>query len=166
MSDKLSTFLDLISWSEGTSTSPHTRNDGYDIIVGGIDSPNTFTDYSKHPFEDGGFVRVNSRLDSTASGRYQLLARYWRVYKVQLHLPDFSPASQDAVAIQQIRERHALPLIETGDIAGAISACSNIWASLPGNNYQQGGGHKMETLVSRYNAALAESPSEPGPVVV
>lgn len=29
-------FLDVIGFSEGTSTSPHTENDGYDIVVPGI----------------------------------------------------------------------------------------------------------------------------------
>ena len=28
-------------------------------------------------------------------------------------------------------------MIEDGDIAGAINACSNIWASLPDNGYGQ-----------------------------
>jgi muramidase (phage lysozyme) len=154
MDNKLKAFLDLIAWSEGTSTSPHTQNNGYDIIVGGIDSPNTLTDYSKHPFEDGGAVQVNDHLKSTAAGRYQLLARFWLVYKKQLNLPDFSPASQDIVALQQIRERHAIVMIEAGNIAGAISACSNIWASFPGNDYGQGG-HKVEALIAQYNSLLA-----------
>lgn len=35
-------FLDMLAWSEGTSISKHTRDDGYDVVVGGIDSPNTF----------------------------------------------------------------------------------------------------------------------------
>ena len=47
-------------------------------------------------------------------------------------LKDFSPKSQDAVALQQIKERGALPMIDRGDIRQAIDRCSNIWASLPG----------------------------------
>ena len=39
--------------------------------------------------------------------------------------------SQDAVALQQIKERGALPMIDRGDIRQAIDRCSNIWASLP-----------------------------------
>ena len=45
-------------------------------------------------------------------------------------LKDF-PKSQDAVALQQIKERGALPMIDRGDIRQAIDRCSNIWASLP-----------------------------------
>ena len=43
--------------------------------------------------------------------------------------------SQDAVALQQIKERGALPMIDRGDIRQAIDRCSNIWASLLGAGY-------------------------------
>ena len=36
------------------------------------------------------------------------------------------------MALQQIKERGALPMIDRGDIRQAIDRCSNIWASLPG----------------------------------
>ena len=48
-------------------------------------------------------------------------------YRKQLGLKDF-PKSQDAVALQQIKERGALPMIDRGDIRQAIDRCSNIWA--------------------------------------
>ena len=48
-------------------------------------------------------------------------------YRKQLGLKDFSPKSQDAVALQQIKERGALPMIDRGDIRQAIDRCSNIW---------------------------------------
>src|SRR5579863_9314951 len=87
----LVTFLDTIAYSEGTSTSPHSQNDGYDVIVTGVDGHHEFNDYSDHPFANGEppIVIRNSTppLMSTASGRYQLLARYWTVYKQQLGLP-------------------------------------------------------------------------------
>ena len=58
----------------------------------------------------------------------------------QLGLKDFSPKSQDAVALQQIKERGALPMIDRGDIRQAIDRCGrNIWASLPGAGYGQFG---------------------------
>ena len=38
----------------------------------------------------------------------------------------FPPKSQDAVALQQIKERGALPMIDRGDIRQAIDRCSNI----------------------------------------
>ena len=41
----------------------------------------------------------------------------------------------DAVALQQIKERGALPMIDRGDIRQAIDRCSNIWASPLGAGY-------------------------------
>jgi muramidase (phage lysozyme) len=154
-------FLDLIAWSEGTSTHPLTKNDGYDVIVTGVHGQAVFTDYTKHPFEDGGAVLVRSGpppLVSAAAGRYQILARFWRIYRAQLGLPDFSPESQDAVALQQIKERRAVAMLEDNDVAGAIKACSNIWASLPGNGYGQGG-HTMEALLDRYEIFTTDAQS-------
>lgn len=148
MSTRIKAFLNLIAWSEGTSTSPLTRNDGYDVIVTGVKGPSVFTDYSDHPFAHGGnvLVRETPRLVSTAAGRYQLLARYWNIYRVQLELHDYSPLAQDCVALQQMKERGVNDIV---DIGAAIHACSNIWASFPGNNYGQGG-HSIEKLISKY----------------
>ncbi|WP_341959155.1 glycoside hydrolase family 104 protein [Pseudomonas sp. RC10] len=143
-------FLDMLSFSEGTVTSRFTRDDGYDVIVGGLNSPNTFTSYADHP---GVLVTVNSKgLKSSAAGRYQLLQRWWPPYKKLLALKDFSPVNQDLVAIQQIRERGALHDVMVGNIAEAISKVSNIWASLPGAGYGQHE-HKLEDLIARYQAA-------------
>jgi muramidase (phage lysozyme) len=155
MDPRYKSFLDLIAWSEGTSTSPITANDGYDVIVTGMDGPSVFTDYSKHPFEDGGSVtvRINPTLISTAAGRYQLLARYWRAYKVQLSLPDYSPASQDAVALQQMKERDALTYLEADNPQQAIERCATIWASFPTNDYGQGG-KGMGDLLAKYWALM------------
>ena len=68
---------------------------------------------------------------------------------VQLGLKDFSPKSQDAVALQQIKERGALPMIDRGDIRQAIDRCSNIWASLPGAGYGQFE-HKADSLIAKF----------------
>ncbi|MDU5196777.1 glycoside hydrolase family 104 protein [Enterobacter sichuanensis] len=139
-------FLDMLAWSEGTDNGRQpTQNHGYDVIVGG----SLFTDYSDHPRK---LITLNPRLKSTAAGRYQLLARYWDAYRKQLGLNDFSPANQDAVAIQQIKERGALPLIDRGDIRQAIDRSSNIWASLPGAGYGQFE-HKADALIAKFKAA-------------
>lgn len=142
-------FLDLIAFSEGTSTSPITQNDGYDIIVSGIDGRHRFDDLSHHP---NMLVTVNDKgLKSTAAGRYQLLYRWWVPYRQLLKLPDFGEVSQDLVALQQIREQKALPYIDNGNIASAIMCCSNIWASFPGNLYGQRQ-HAMQVLLDKYKA--------------
>ena len=54
------------------------------------------------------------------------------IVRKQLGLKDFSPKSQDAVALQQIKERGALPMIDRGDIRQAIDRCSNIWGFTAG----------------------------------
>lgn len=151
-------FLDLIAYSEGTSTNPHTQHDGYDVIVGGVDGHHEFTDFTDHPFAAGrpAIVIRNGppQLTSTAAGRYQLLARFYTAYKKQLNLPDFSPVSQDRIALQQIRERQAIADILAGNIESAIQKCCTIWASFPGNNYGQGG-HSMAALVDHYQNQTA-----------
>lgn len=154
-SKNLTAFLDMLAYSEGTSTSPATKDRGYDVIVTGIDKkPEIFTDYSTHPFANGRKSKVinNKGLTSNASGRYQFMLRDWAHYKAQLKLPDFGPESQDKWAIQLIRERKALPLIEAGRFVEAVAAVRNLWASLPGSGYGQPE-HGIEKLVAAYKRA-------------
>ena len=122
-----------------------TRNHGYDVIVGG----ELFTDYIWSPSQT---CHAKPKLKSTGAGRYQLLSRWWDAYRKQLGLKDFSPKSQDAVALQQIKERGALPMIDRGDIRQAIDRCSNIWASLLGAGYGQFE-HKADSLIAKFKEA-------------
>lgn len=140
-------FLDLLAWSEGTDNGRQpTKDSGYDVIVGG----GLFTGYDDHPRKLIALPRLG--IKSTAAGRYQLLSRYWDAYRKQLKLADFSPLSQDLVALQQIRERRALDDIKAGRIADAIAKCRNIWASLPGAGYGQHE-HKVGDLLARFESA-------------
>lgn len=118
------------------------------------EKPEIFTDYSDHPFAHGRPAKVFNRRGekSTASGRYQQLYLFWPHYRKQLALPDFSPLSQDRLAIQLIRERGALDDIRAGRIERAISRCRNIWASLPGAGYGQRE-HSLEKLVTVWRTA-------------
>ncbi|QOU06813.1 glycoside hydrolase family 104 protein [Pseudomonas fluorescens] len=145
-------FLDMLAWSEGTSTSPATALDGYDVIVTGIDrKPEIFTDFSDHPFAKGRRSKViNSKgLTSNASGRYQQMLKDWPNYRTLLALPDFSPISQDLLALQHIRECRALPDVHAGRLETAIEKCRNIWASLPGAGYGQRE-HRLGDLIQQY----------------
>lgn len=140
-------FLDMLAWSEGTDhPRQRTRDQGYDVIVGGT----LFEGYADHPRKLVPLPKFG--IKSTAAGRYQLLSRYYDAYKRQLCLQDFSPESQDLIALQQIRERRALPDIQAGRIADAIDKCRNIWASLPGAGYGQHE-HKLDSLIAHYLAA-------------
>ena len=138
-------FLDMLAWSEGTDNGRQkTRNHGYDVIVGGelftdLRSPSQ-TCHAKPK------TQINRRRTLPAS------FRWWDAYRKQLGLKDFSPKSQDAVALQQIKERGALPMIDRGDIRQAIDRCSNIWASLPGAGYGQFE-HKADSLIAKFKEA-------------
>lgn len=140
-------FLDTIAWSEGTDKAGQpTKDSGYDVLVGG----GLFTGYADHPRKLIALSRLN--ISSTAAGRYQLLARYFDAYKKSLNLKDFSPLSQDLIALQQIRERKAIPMIAAGDFMQAVAACSNIWASFPGAGYGQHE-HKIDNLIAAFKRA-------------
>lgn len=148
-------FLDMIAHSEGTSTSPATQCEGYDVIVTGVDGkPEVFNDFRNHPFAYGRPSKViNSRgLKSSASGRYQFMLKDWAHYRDQLGLPDFGPEAQDKWALQLIRECRALPLIDAGRFDDAVAKCAHIWASLPGAGYGQ-----HENKLADLRAAYANS---------
>ena len=86
-----------------------TRNHGYDVIVSEylLITPITLANLSRWNW-----------LDQQAPDA--VLSRWWDAYRKQLGLKDFSPKSRDAVALQQIKERGALPMIDRGDIRQAI----------------------------------------------
>ena len=145
ISNNLNAFLTMIAESEGTEHIGNNR--GYDVIVGSTQlRPHLMTDYKDHPKI---VVDLGHGLKSSAAGRYQILSRYYSYYKNLLQLPDFSPESQDKIAIQLIKECKAIALINDGNIPGAIKACNHIWASLTGAGYGQHE-HDLDTLTDFY----------------
>jgi muramidase (phage lysozyme) len=133
-------FLDMIAYAEGAD---------YNTLFGG----GTFDSYADHPRKI--FKFTNSRgemLETSAAGRYQFLARTWDSLQRRLQLPDFSPDSQDAAALELIRERGALADVQAGRVQAAITKCAPIWASLPGAGYAQPE-RKLPTLIAQYQAA-------------
>jgi muramidase (phage lysozyme) len=136
ISTNLKAFLDTIATSELTAKLLLASDNGYNVLVGSTaDHPRLFSSYADHPRQLIDLPRLG--IKSTAAGRYQLLARYFDAYKQQLGLRDFSPASQDAIAVQQIRERKALVYVEAGRFDDAVARCASCWASLPGSTYGQ-----------------------------
>lgn len=128
----LDAFLAMVAHSEGTAA---IGDRGYNCLVGSTaKQPLTFGSYADHPRVK---VQLRSGLVSTAAGRYQILGRYFDAYRSQLNLPDFGPASQDAIALQMIREQRALDDVVAGHFDSAVAKCANIWASLPGAGYGQ-----------------------------
>ena len=116
-------FLDMLAWSEGMITDARNqkswlwRHCRRRAIYRLLRSPSQTCPLNP---------KLNQRAPDATS-----FSRWWDAYRKQLGLKDFSPKSQDAVALQQIKERGALPMIDRGDIRQAIDRCSNIWASLP-----------------------------------
>lgn len=143
VSKNLAAFLDMIAFSEGTA---NKGDDGYNVICGG----KLFSGYADHPRELVPLPRLN--IKSTAAGRYQILSKYFDHYKKQLGLNDFGKEAQDKIAIQLIRECHALDDIDAGRIDVAISKCRSRWASLPGSGYGQRE-NKLPDLLASFEAA-------------
>jgi len=128
----LAAFLDMLAASEIGPDLMEKTDDGYNVLAGATPNhPLTFSSYATHP------NILNTRCDSTASGRYQLLHRYYSPYCILLGLTDFSPISQDKIAIQQIKECHAIPDILAGNLQESIHLCNHLWASLFGSPYGQ-----------------------------
>lgn len=183
-SPQLAAFLDLIAQSEGTSNSPVSTDNGYDIIVSGIDGEHTFHDYSCHPFSTGRqpiIVRgsmpavpahtnpldpgkqipaapAREALLSTASGRYQITLPTWKYLSKRQIMRTFSPQNQDLGALIILDECGATRLIAAGKIEAAVTAASGAWASFPGNEYAQGG-HNMEWCIAVYTNHLTMAAS-------
>lgn len=138
MSVNLAAFLGMIAVSEGTARAP----DPYRVCFG---FKHTIADLSNHPAITGewkgeplDFLGPGYEgLISTAAGKYQITRHTWAALKTALNLLNFGPASQDAAATSLIRQKGALALVESGQIAAAIELCHPVWASLPGSSAGQ-----------------------------
>lgn len=147
-------FLDMLAWSEGTSTIK-ASDDGYNVIVGG----KLFSDYSAHPRVLVDLPRY--RIKSSAAGRYQFLAGTWdAIVKNYGFRGRFIPEAQDLAAIKLLTECKALPHIQAGRIEQAIAAAAPIWASLPGAGYGQRE-HALAKLLGIYETERAQESCEP-----
>lgn len=102
-------FLDMIARAEGSER--------YNILFGG----GTFQGYADHP------RRVIQ--GSSAAGRYQILQGTYDDAKRTIGVTDFTPNSQDQIAIWLIRRRDALSNVQQGNIAQAIEQLDETWTS-------------------------------------
>jgi lysozyme len=141
----INAFLYMIRSCEHRFPSDVVNDDCYEIFYGGT----RFADLSDHPVITGELAPVplpeamcraaglKSPCYSTAAGAYQFIRPTWQRLRNKLGLDDFSFASQDQAALELLRETGVVDLIEEGEIENAIRKASKIWASLPGNTYQQ-----------------------------
>ena len=96
-------FLDMLAWSEELDNGRQkTRNHGYDVIVGG----ELFTGLLRSPSQTC-HAKPKTQINRPCRTLPALLSCWWDAHRKQLGLKDFSPKSQDAVALQQIKERGA-----------------------------------------------------------
>lgn len=148
----ITAFLGMLQNSEGTASGadPYRVCYGYKHII---------QDMSDHPAVTGEWpgetlpdamcknAGFGPGCKSTAAGAYQIIRPSWLNVKNALGLPDFSPTSQDAAAVELIRRRGALEDVKAGRVADAINKCRNEWASLPGN-YAAQGQRTQDTLIA------------------
>lgn len=138
-------FLDMIAFSEGVAKGEA----GYQTLFGG----GQFESFADHPRKFFNFTNKRGEaLRTSAAGRYQFLSRTWDDLARRLQLPDFGPDSQDAAALELVRQRGATNDVRAGRINQAIAKCAPIWASLPGAGYAQHE-NKLTSLVAQYQAA-------------
>jgi lysozyme len=134
----VSAFLALIRKAEGTDDQP----DPYRVVYGyGVE----LSDLSLHPLDPQMTPREweGERLSdkqcegagygpgckSTAAGAYQFNWPTWN--DLGLAGTSFDPDAQDRAAVMLLDKIGALPLIQSGDLEGALQRASFRWASLP-----------------------------------
>lgn len=140
-------FLAMIRTAEGTADA-----NGYRALFGHTPRrPRLFDSFADHPRLAQQFTdAAGRRLWTSAAGAYQFMAKSpipgttrttqvdtWDRIAAALQLPDFSPASQDAAAVELIRRRGALGDVRAGRFAHAVAKVRAEWASLPGAGYDQ-----------------------------
>ena len=134
MSPNMTALLACIRACEGTD-----GPDGYGALFGyRPGNGRVFTDFAQHPNRRFPFTQTDGKVNySSAAGAYQIIAPTWWRLKAKMGLPDFSPESQDAAAVELITEASALFDVEGGNLRVALDKCAPIWASLPASTYPQ-----------------------------
>lgn len=157
----LAAFLAMIRHAEGTAD-----ENGYRALFGHTrDRPRLFDAFTDHPRIASRFTDQRGReLWTTAAGAYQAMAvspipgggrtrvDTWDRIRRKLQLPDFSPASQDRMAVELIDEAGALADVLAGRAADAIRKVRGVWASLPGAGYDQPE-RRIGWLLTKYSDA-------------
>lgn len=130
--DNRTAFLDMLAYSEIGSALLAASDNGYNVLVGStLMHPLIFTSYNAHPNV------LNHTLNSTAAGRYQIIHPTYAAFCGKYGFTDFTPSTQDKMALDLIYGRDALQSVDSGDFADAIQKCSAEWASLPGSTSGQ-----------------------------
>ena len=146
LSPNLKAFLDMVAYAEGTG-------DAYNMYYHGALIENNCVDHPRKS-HTGLFT-------SQAAGRYQILPKYWDKLAGRLGLSDFSAENQDRAAVEFIREKGMIGVIDSIRIGGgpdenftaAVTAMGAVWMSLPGSPIKQTPRSKAEVW-NAYVSAL------------
>ena len=114
-------FLHTIAVAEGTD-SPN----GYRTQYTGTQ----FSSFRDHPRQVKCSRRYGKKLCSDAAGRYQFLSPTWDRFAKKLGIRDFTPANQNRVALELIREKGALQDVKAGRFEVAATKVAPVWPSL------------------------------------
>lgn len=145
LSPRMRAFLATIRWAE-TGTSD--KSSYSKLVFNG-----TFNDFLTHPKIKQCAPINGKRVCSTAAGAYQMLDISWNDVAPKLGLKDFTPPSQDRMAIEYIKRNKAIRDIEAGNVEVAFCKVGKVWASMPCNNYEQNP-KSVEKLKDYYNKQL------------
>jgi muramidase (phage lysozyme) len=139
-------FLDTIADCEGGD---------YDFMYGAVKGKKNdkwrIKDYSTHPGAGAGGK-------TTAAGRYQINKANWTENGIKkMGLTDFSPHTQDLIAVEGLRQAKAIEAVVEGDMTVAISKAAKTWNSMPlgkGAGNRVAGQHyfKYEEVVSMFKS--------------
>lgn len=105
-------------------------NGDYAILYGG----GHFNDFSKHPNVRVPFFNPKTKKNdfSTAAGAYQINMPTYKTLMLLPNMPkDFSPRSQDILAVALLKTRGSLVHIISGNFNQAVRIAAKTWASLP-----------------------------------
>ena len=139
--------LDFIADMEGTSG----RGDqGYNIAFGG----STFNDFSQHPGVERAYLGLDGRRHtSDAAGRYQFLQSTYNDLRDRYGIPDFSPHSQDLMAMALIVDVGGEEALRSGDFPALLEKLNQRWASIPGTTLGRNL-HNPQTIAAAYSSYL------------
>ena len=95
----------------------------------------------------------------TPAGAYQITGDTYRDARDKGVVSDFSPASQDRIAVWRIYQRGALQYVRDNDLDKAFSLLKETWSSLPGG---AGAKESLADATLRYKKYLAEDRTKSG----
>lgn len=158
-------FLRLIRYGESSDT-----NDDYAYHVrwGGIgQKPKRFESFADHPriLESGPLG------PSSAAGAFGITMTTFDDFGPKIGVTDFTPRSQDLIALAIMEREHALADVLAGRIEAAIARLGGRWSSLPSNKDGQPT-RKLEALLCVYakwggsRQGQPAAPAQPAPAPV